>query len=233
MISPSLQVAQAGGFARELKFVISPAQAIEIQRWARTWLAPDPHGDTYRVSSLYFDTEAFDVFHRNGSFARGKYRVRRYGSNEGVFLERKLKTSGRVGKKRTEVPMVELPRIAMGEPDPNWPGYWYHRRILARRLAPVCQIDYTRTARVGATSKGTIRLTMDREVTATAIGHLGFDSTAYPAEVSVGGVILELKYRERPALFQQLIERFKLVPQAASKYRTACETLGLGVLQHA
>jgi hypothetical protein len=233
MISPSLQTSAGGGFARELKFVISRPLAGEIQRWARTWLAPDPHGDQYRVSSVYFDTEEFDVLRRNGSFARGKYRVRRYGSSEGVFLERKFKAGGRVGKKRTEVPIDELTRMIEAEPDRDWAGYWYHRRILVRRLRPVCQIAYSRTARVGATAKGTIRLTMDDDVVATPVERLGFEPVGSPAPVAVGGVILELKYRERPALFQQLIERFKLEPQTASKYRTACATLGLGVLQHA
>jgi hypothetical protein len=233
MISPSLQASVAGGFARELKFVIPRSLADEIHRWARTWLAPDPHGDQYRVSSVYFDTAEFDVLHRNGSFARGKYRVRRYGSSPGVFLERKLKAGGRVGKKRTEVSIEELPQIVQAEPNRNWAGYWYHRRLLVRRLQPTCHIAYSRTARVGATAKGTIRLTMDDDVVATPVQCVGFEHVGNPSAVAVGGVILELKFRERPELFQQLIERFKLEPQTASKYRSACATLGLGVLQHA
>ena len=47
--------------------------------------------------------------------------------------------------------------------------------------------------------------------------------------VSVGGVILELKFRQQiPQLFAECIERFELVRQAASKYRLACAKLGLG-----
>lgn len=232
-MSPSLQITQTGGFAREVKFVIDPSLAVEIRKWARTWLSPDPHGDTYQISSLYFDTESYDVLNRNGSFARGKYRIRRYGSSETIFLERKLKTGGRVGKKRTHVELRDLPRIAQPEPDPEWSGYWYHRRILVRRLQPVCQISYTRMARVGSTPKGTIRLTLDDDITVLPAGAFAFDSTRDPLRVPTEGVVLELKYRDKPPLFQQLIERFKLVPQPASKYRAACAALGLGIPEHA
>lgn len=223
----------AAGFAREVKFVIDPVMADQIRKWARTWLAPDPHGETYRVHSLYFDSADFDVLNRNGSFGRGKYRIRRYDSSDGVFLERKLKTDGKVGKKRTQVAFTELPYLEQSHPDPEWPGYWYHRRILARRLHPVCEVSYLRTARIGATPKGTIRLTMDDEVAATPVGELGFDLASGQVAVPTGGVILELKYREKPPLFQQLVERFNLIPHGASKYRSACAALGLGVLQHA
>jgi len=232
-MSPSLETGHWGGFAREVKFVIDPALAAEIRTWSRTWLSPDPHGDQYQVTSLYFDTESYDVLHRNGSFARGKYRIRRYGTSDGIFLERKLKTSGRVGKKRTQVALRDLPRIGQPEPDPEWSGYWYHRRILARRLQPVCQISYTRTARIAATPKGSIRLTLDDGIAVVPVEVLAFEPASQSIPVSTGGVILELKYRDKPALFQQLIERFKLVPHAASKYRAACETLGLGVPLHA
>lgn len=231
-MSPSLQTGY-GGLAREVKFLINQSVAAEIKKWAKTWLAPDPHGETYRVNSIYFDTEDFDVLRHHGSFGRSKYRVRRYGSADGVFLERKLKNSGRVGKKRTQIALEELPRIAVPRPDPQWPGYWYHRRLLVRRLFPVCQIAYTRTARIAATESGTIRLTMDDQIVATPLNAFTFQPDGGGMLVRPGGVILELKYREKPALFKQLIERFQLVPHGASKYRGACAALGLGVLQHA
>src|ERR1041385_3014027 len=85
--------------AAEVKFLISPTLAEQICAWARDRLPPDPYGvgvcgDSYRVSSLYFDTEDLAVFHRRGSFARSKYRIRRYGAGDSAFLERKLKTHG-------------------------------------------------------------------------------------------------------------------------------------------
>ena len=85
------------GFTSEIKFVVDAATGGRIREWARARLAPDPHGagsfaDEYRVSSLYFDTAARDVFHRRGSYGRSKYRIRRYHDEPSVFLERKLRT---------------------------------------------------------------------------------------------------------------------------------------------
>ena len=95
--------------ATETKFVVDPALGEAIRAWARGQLAPDPHGagtfdDQYRTASVYFDTDEYDVFYRRGSFARSKYRVRRYGRTDVVFLERKLARPGLVAKRRTEIP---------------------------------------------------------------------------------------------------------------------------------
>ena len=65
-------------FAYEIKFLITPECARQVRAWARARIGPDPNvegangdggGDTYRTSSLYFDTQGFDVFHRSGSFS--------------------------------------------------------------------------------------------------------------------------------------------------------------------
>ena len=65
-----------------------------LREWARAHLAPDhfgsgPHGDGYTTTSLYFETPGFDVYHRRGSYGRSKFRIRRYGEADIVFLERK------------------------------------------------------------------------------------------------------------------------------------------------
>src|SRR4030095_15869475 len=146
-MSPSTATRENREFASEIKFLISAELAEQVRRWARNALAPDPHaggqsGDVYRITSLYFDTESFDVFHRNSSFGRSKYRIRRYGDAEIAFLERKLKTKGLLTKRRTIVPIRELPRL-VDEPAP-WEGRWFQRRLQLRELVPVCQISYER-----------------------------------------------------------------------------------------
>src|SRR5205814_5550277 len=89
--------------AYEIKFVVTEQVAELALTWARIHLAPDPHadeaGDGYRVNSLYFDTPKLDVYQRNGSYGKSKYRVRRYGSEPNIFLERKLKSRGLVSKR--------------------------------------------------------------------------------------------------------------------------------------
>ena len=153
-------------FARELKFLIDEAQAPAMREWARAHLARDsfgsgPHGDDYTTTSLYFETPGFDVYHRRGSYGRSKFRIRRYGEADVVFLERKFRTSRLLAKRRTTVPILEMDHLASATPTPGWPGYWFHRRVLLRRLNPLIQMSYDRTARVGMASAGTMRMTVD------------------------------------------------------------------------
>ena len=84
-------------YAFETKFLIDPALGQRIREWMRAKLSPDPYGsgshaDEYRITSLYFETRNYDVFRRQGSYGRSKYRVRRYGSADVVYLERKMRT---------------------------------------------------------------------------------------------------------------------------------------------
>ena len=145
-------------FAREIKFLVDASRADDVREWARAHLGPDPHGtgrcgDEYVTTSLYFDTPAFDVYHRNRSHARGKFRIRRYGLLDFIFLERKMRTDRLLAKRRTTVPLDALQRVGEPDVDRNWPGYWFHRRILLRGLRPLVQISYDRTARRSGTRR--------------------------------------------------------------------------------
>ena len=234
-ISPSLAPGQPAKFASELKFVVPQSQADEIREWARQNMEADPHGsgdhgDLYNISSIYLDTENFDVLQRKGSFGRSKYRIRRYGNSAGIFLERKMKNRGLVSKKRVLVGVEDLSTLAADQSIETNQTYWFHRRILARRLQPVCHISYNRTARVAMTPAGLIRLTLDEQVAASPA--IGFDfPSSDPQPLTIGGVIVELKFRQQmPQIFADCIDRFQLVQQAASKYRHACAKLGLGAI---
>ena len=99
-----------------------------------------PFSDEYRTTSLYFDTDQGDVFHQRRSFARSKYRVRRYGTLPYVFLERKLRKPGILVKRRTTVDIEELPRLADDAPDSGWPGEWFHRRVVLRQCRRAADI---------------------------------------------------------------------------------------------
>lgn len=220
------------GFASEIKFLVDPVTGERIREWARTRLEPDPYGegpsaDQYRTSSLYFDTPEFDVFQRRGSYGRSKLRTRRYDGETSIFLERKLRRGTRLNKRRTCVGLDELTRLD-GALDPAWAGAWFARRMTVRRLRPVCQITYDRTARVATTETGRIRLTLDEHIRAAPRDTLSFgDDTG--VLVAPEGVVLELKYPSvMPALFKQLVEEFRLAPSRVSKYRFAALALGLG-----
>ena len=218
-------------FASEVKFLVDIAMAGELRDWIRAHLQADPHGsgpfgDEYRTTSVYFDTVDGDVFHRRGSFGRSKYRVRRYGSSPVVFLERKLRQPGVLAKRRTLVPIEALDRLQAVDYDPGWNGSWFHRRLLLRQINPVCQVSYSRTARVASTTAGPARLTLDERVSAAPITV----PTLAPADgvpVLAGQLILELKFaHDLPMVFRRLVETFKLAPRPASKYRMGAAALG-------
>jgi len=230
-------------FASEIKFLIPPDRVELIRAWARAHLEPDPNGtgadhDTYGITSLYFDTNRFDVFHGSGSFGRSKYRVRRYNGNESIFLERKTKTRTWVSKRRSLVGIDYLPLLKGASASVDWPGFWFHRRLLGRQLQPVCQISYQRTARVGTAEGHPIRMTLDRDLRASARLAHAFDDRSVGTPLLDQTWILELKYRHTlPALFKRLITELAPSPQRISKYRLAVTTLGLAApaaasLQH-
>jgi len=219
-------------FAREIKFLIPAELGLEIQEWARSNLEPDPSGvgdcgDQYATTSLYYETPGFDVFHQKESYGRAKYRIRRYGLDNYIFLERKFRTDRLLAKRRTSVPLEGLQRLGEPEADRTWEGYWFHRRIMTRGLKPLVQVSYDRTARLGSAPTGPIRLTID-----TNLRVLPLPDRAFLPGVGLplieGKCILELKYvQDLPVVFKQLVERYAISPGRVSKYR-----LGLGALDY-
>ena len=216
--------------AREVKFMVPLDVAARILEWSRSRLSPDPYaggdaGDEYRTTSLYFDTEDLAVYHRRGSYRRSKYRVRRYGTSEVVFLERKLRTAHLLNKRRTVVPITEMPKVGEDDLAPAWSGHWFAQRILARRVVPVCQVSYHRHARVGTGAHGPVRLTLDNTIRALPTAGLRFVSD--PGwHVLESQAIVEMKFRvDMPAVFKQLAETFRIQPTAVSKYRLAMDRL--------
>ena len=219
----------AAASTSEIKFLVDGATGERIRAWARARLEPDPYGkglfgDQYRTTTIYFDTPDFDVFHRRGSYGRSKYRIRRYDGEAVGFLERKLRCAGRLSKRRTVVPLADLHRV--DDANAEWAGRWFGQRLALRRLMPVCQVSYERVARVGSGPADTFRLTLDRDIRATARHDIGFTPTVMPVLPYV--MVLELKFHGAPpAVFKHLVETFSLTPARASKYRLTIGALGL------
>jgi len=217
-------------FSSETKFLVPAESGEPLRQWARRHLGADPHGhgphsDEYLTTTLYFDTPDFDVFHRRASYGRSKYRIRRYDGSPDVFLERKLRRPGMLTKRRTPVPLQALSHL---DADPaSWSGRWFHRRLMLRKLRPVCEISYHRVARGIDTPSGPVRLTLDEQLAAYRIERPVFGEVADGRPFVEGQMILELKYRgPAPPVFKQLVEEFGLVPAAVSKYR-----LGMAALE--
>jgi hypothetical protein len=232
-LSPSLSLAQReAGPAFELKFLLDEQRAEQVEAWARHYLALDPHGDpslqgAYRTTSVYCDTPQLDVYYRAPWYRSQKFRVRRYGLTPHVFLERKSKRGDRVKKRRSSVPAEQL--TALTEPLclPTWPGYWFHRRLDARRLGPVCQIVYERMAYVGTAPDGPLRLTLDRRIRGVLTDQWALATNDNGLSLLAGQVIVELKFRAAlPACFKELVAAIQLVPAKVSKYRLCREAFG-------
>ncbi|MCS7046405.1 MAG: polyphosphate polymerase domain-containing protein [Gemmataceae bacterium] len=224
-VSPALVSGAAAAF--ELKFLVEPELAEQIELWARRYLTPDPHGDpalggAYRLHNLYLDTPALDIFRRLPGQRSRKFRLRRYGADVAVYLERKTKRRDRVRKRRTAVAEGDLERFHAPTTDPDWSGAWFHRLVHARRLQPACRITYDRVALVGGSDQGPLRLTFDRNLRAVPCRSWHVADAGAGIALVPDRVIVELKYRTCvPALFKQLITAFRLQPRSASKYRLA------------
>jgi VTC domain-containing protein len=223
------QTSHSSTSAYELKFLINESRAVEVLAWARRHMTSDPHvepslGDAYRISSLYLDTPALDVFCHRGSTARSKLRLRRYGEESSVFLERKRKRRDCVEKRR--VPVLEAEMRLLQNPDtpPDWTGRWFHKRLRARRLQPICQVSYERAAYVAGDPEDPLRLTLDRRLRCVPATEWAVPSIHCGMDLLPGKRILELKYRGiLPTLFKRAIRELCLRPTAVSKYRLGVE----------
>ena len=216
----------------EARFVVDRRTTRRLQDWAAERLTPDPHGegparDQYHIQTIYFDTAASDVYHRQGSTSRAVYRLRRFGGADHAYLERRLGTAGAVMKRRTMVPLEELSR-AYDEPHaPGWIGAWFARRIAVRQLSPVCQLSCRRIARYADVPTGRARLTIDELLRATPVRSARF-------RVDVGlpilpeQAIVSVQYdATMPSMFRQMLGRLRLVPSSISRYRLAVGALDL------
>jgi hypothetical protein len=126
---------------------------------------------------------------------------------------------------KTLVPLAGLDRLDHA-PVAGWSGAWFQARVSARRLRPVCQVSYRRTARLLTTGSELVRLTLDDALVAQPTSVVRFGES-HGVPVLGERHILELKFRHHiPAVFKRLVEEFGLTPGPASKYRLSMAALG-------
>lgn len=229
-LSPSLAAVPDGGVpAFETKFSVPAAAAAAVEAWVAERLARDPHSDPvrngYRITSVYFDTPAFDVFHRRPGFDVHKYRVRRYGTEPVAQLERKSKKDGRVWKHRAVAPLAALDRSA-----DEWGVPWFAQELADLNLRPVCAVTYDRSAFVGAGPTGPVRVTFDRAAVGRTADGVSLAPVADGVSLLADEVVVELKYlASLPPLFKEAIEAHRLTQTGLSKYRRCARATGLAV----
>lgn len=230
-LSPSLTRNRVPAY--EVKFLVPEVQATQIEQWARDRLGLDPHGDparggSYAITTLYCDTPEFDVLHKSTNYRRRKFRLRRYGDSELIYVERKTKAGSQVRKRRAAVVESELAFLASPVCLPDWAGNWFHRRVWFKNLGPSCALSYLRTAFGRQTDDGQVRLTIDRHLRSQRTRHWKVPPCGKGQPILVGQTVVEFKYRETmPTLLKEALEHFNLHPTSHSKYRTAMAAWGI------
>jgi hypothetical protein len=228
-LSPSLAgacLSASGGPAYELKFLLNDDQAREMEGRLMDALLPDPHADPtlggmYAVTSLACDSPDLGVFYRDARMRNRKYRVRRYGASETVYLERKRSRQGRVKKRRAPALGAGLGDIVTGKAGDASHG-WFVRELSARELAPVCRIRYLRRALFGTGPDGAMRVTFDRRIRASLAPGWSLDFDAEERPLLEGVVVCEFKFHSAmPGPLKAIVADMHLEAMGVSKYR-AC-----------
>ena len=213
----------------EVKFLVQDDVADEALMHARRHLAADRHCDPpisvgYLVTSLYFDTPTLDTYYRNDGYRRRKFRIRRYGSESSVMLERKSKARRLVKTRRTTVPDREVSHLMLEATPADWQGDWFHSQLRDRQLAPTCNLSYTRFAHVCTTPEGPIQLTVVRELRCRRAEEIALPFATEGSELLGGMSIVEMTFCvAMPAVFKAIISEMALMPSRVSKFRLSIE----------
>lgn len=230
--------------AYELKFLLPLESAEGLLEEVNKSLTWDSHGTEpaaqgligsgYWIESLYTDTPEWSVYHRQPGFGQRKYRIRRYGDSDWVFLERKRKRQGLVTKRRTQIDLSGSAWLGSEEwPDTFAEHAWFHRRLRMRSLNAVARVRYFRRALMGVGQFGTIRVTVDTHLSCRAtcsFDWVGSERNGHPLSVPLmdDHAIVEFKFAVVvPHQFRTWIDAFGLNRTSCSKYRTAVDTLEL------
>jgi hypothetical protein len=205
----------------EWKVLLAAQAAERVALRAESLFAPDPFSSAaprgaYAVTSVYLAAPG-DREHT----ATPRWRVRRYGTEDRVWLERKANRSGRVEKTR----VAEDPRLlgahADAAPDEDAARAWL-AEVEARGLVPAVTVAYERRAwNLPGTSA---RLTLDGNLRARPAARLAPEGEG---GVAIQGThVLELKFDDAPpAAFRTLLLEEGLLPRPWSKVRAAARAL--------
>lgn len=211
------------------------AATLAVSRLDR-YAGPD---GTYRISSLYFDTNRFDLFWANDREQKDRFKVRARtypGKNSPTFLEVKRRYQDVIIKSRGAVPAKdwqELLKHGSGEalaqlaPGVRKAAERFLGAVHRHHLGPVMLVDYEREA-YESTLDSYARLTFDRKIVCQRKETL--DLAPHPTlwrpvdhrvqtRTSENICVLELKFERRPPPWMvALVRRHELVRYSFSKY---------------
>ncbi|MAG55370.1 MAG: hypothetical protein CMJ83_03680 [Planctomycetes bacterium] len=214
----------------EHKIILTSVEVEAVRVWASKNLERDAFaqdGDaSYSIRTLYLDSPNLDIYHRTSDRGSTKYRIRRYGDEDVVWLERKRRRGNVVRKRREGLDLDCLDRVLNGRADFNgWPGS-FREEADAGGLRPTLLVLYERSAWNGPSSA---RLTIDREVRVQVALDVE-DVFAPPVEPTpvTDAVVLELKFDETmPPCFETVMQLIQKESGSFSKYGRGIEAVGL------
>ena len=226
-----------GSYRHELKYQISPADALALRQRLRAVMKRDPHTGAdglYTIRSVYFDNYRDKALREkiDGVQRREKFRIRYYNDDFSfITLEKKIKHNDLCMKLDAPLTAEEYRRILQS------PGAWMleHSQPLVRelyckmnmqQLRPRVLVSYVREPYIY--DAGNVRVTFDSHIR-TSLFQRDFSSGAIPdicATDAPGDMILEVKFDAfLPEVIRCLLQTGGLRQQAFSKYG-ACRRFG-------
>lgn len=224
---------------REIKYLVSTAQAEEFRQRLGHVLIPDPHDDGrgYHSYSVYFDSPRLTFYKEKvaGLATRMKPRLRTYraafdDAPAAIFLEFKLRERHVIAKERTAVDAAEADRIlsgrAAGGPagTPDDPIIGKFAALAGKMdLKPCAGILYHRTAFSFGGQPG-LRITFDRRLQCTGRCELNPPAEAFSPIEPFDRSVIELKYdAELPNRILKMTARMEPCRLPYSKYARGVE----------
>lgn len=221
----------------ELKYVIHRNVAERFKSSIQPYMSRDPHlleGESYRVNSVYFDSDDLMAFWEkvDGIKFRRKVRIRHYGTAvpDEAYIEIKQRIDRTIQKRRSRFAYASL--ISSLVDNRDWPAptpVLDEARLLcySNRLQPRILISYDRDAYFGDVDPG-LRVTFDTNC--RFCRDRLFDPgpiVRRPYFLHPAQTILEVKFNHLvPGWLVSMIRRFDMTTQRVSKY---CQGINHGL----
>lgn len=224
----------------EKKYLLTESEYRRMRELLSEYFSEDRYGYS-TVSSLYFDSDDFELIRRSieKPIYKEKLRLRGYGKisrDSTLFLEIKKKYRGVVYKRRVEIDCGEAARwINSGETPlphaaaPNWAQIMSEIDYMRSRnsLSPKILIAYDRIALVGREDTA-LRITFDGNIRCRT-ADLDLTHGSYGEPILPHGMrLMEIKVPGAfPLWLSEILDREKIYPTSFSKYGRAYEQLCL------
>ncbi len=212
----------------EFKYLLDSAAYHAVKSAVSAVISADSHSINggYPIRSLYFDDMYGTALHEkeNGVQFRQKYRVRIYGDNGIIKLERKEKLGNYIAKQSATITKEQFYMLCEGDCAFLLQGSDMERDMFAeirtRRLAPAVIVDYYREAFV--CDEGNVRITFDTALSAGVnTADIFSDNVQGFSCYDAGMLLMEVKYDDYlPLYIKNALQAGAFTSTAFSKYVT-------------